>query len=121
MKQFTLIAAAAALLSALPALAQDAAPAEALPPAQTETLPPGGDAPVDQIAPIADVAPDGGSPDAVATDMACTFQTECTDAECAASGYEGRLTVTSMTSSRPSSVGRLSAACCRAVPAASRG
>ena len=91
---------AAALLLALPVFAppvfaQDAAPDEPLPPTKVEGLPPGGQAPVDQIPAIADVAPDDGSPDAVATDMACHFQTECVDAECAASGYQGRLTVTS--------------------------
>ncbi|MFD1797536.1 hypothetical protein FQV27_11745 [Paracoccus aurantiacus] len=92
--KFPLIA-AVALIAALPVFAQDAAPDEALPPAETDILPPGGDAPVDEIPPIADVAPDGGSPDATAIDMACTFETECNDAECASSGYQGRLTIIS--------------------------
>ena len=87
--------ATALTLSALPALAQDAAPNEALPPVETETLPPAGEAPVDEIAPISDVAPDGGVPDADAVRMGCTFQTECMDTECSASGYEGWMTVMS--------------------------
>ena len=86
---------AAACLLALPAHAQDAAPDEALPPAATEQLPPGGQAPVDQIPAISDVAPDGGQPDATATKMACQFKTQCVDATCAESGFAGHLTVIS--------------------------
>lgn len=85
----------AACLLALPAVAQDAAPNEPLPPTRVEGLPPGGQAPVDQIPAIADVAPDGGVPDAKAMEMACSFKTECVDTECAASGFAGRLTVIS--------------------------
>ncbi|NHF71822.1 hypothetical protein [Paracoccus xiamenensis] len=85
----------AAVLLALPVFAQDAAPDEPLPPTTVEDLPPGGQAPVDQIPAISDVAPDGGVPDATATAMSCSFQTECVDAECAESGFAGRLTVIS--------------------------
>ena len=87
--------AAAAMLCALPAFAQDAAPDEPLPPTTTDHLPPAGEAPVDQIAPIADVAPDDGAPDATATRMACTFTSQCTDGTCEPSGYTGTLTVMS--------------------------
>lgn len=87
--------AAAACLCALPAFAQDAPPDEPLPPAAATPLPPAGTAPVDEIAPISDVAPDGGAPDATATRMACTFTSQCVDATCEASGYHGTLTVMS--------------------------
>ena len=84
-----------AFLMALPAFAQDAPPDEALPPATTEQLPPGGQAPVDQIPAISDVAPDDGAPDATATKMACHFKTQCVDTKCAESGFAGKLTIIS--------------------------
>ena len=84
-----------AFLMALPAFAQDAPPDEPLPPVTTDNLPPGGQAPVDQIPAISDVAPDGGAPDATATKLACQFKTQCTDATCAESGFAGHLTVIS--------------------------
>lgn len=87
------LVALAALLAAAPAFAQDAAPDESLPPAAEAPLPPAGEAPVDEVAPISDVAPDGGAPDATATKLTCNFATECVDDECAASGYEGQLTI----------------------------
>lgn len=87
--------AAAAVLCALPAFAQDAAPDEPLPPATVEDLPPAGEAPVDEIAPISDVAPDGGVPDATATRLACSFTSQCIDGSCEESGYAGTLTVMS--------------------------
>ncbi|WP_313135296.1 hypothetical protein [Paracoccus jeotgali] len=64
--------------------------------AQTSDLPPAGAAPVDQIAPISDAAPmQDGTPDAESMTLDCTFQTECSDTDCAASDYGGRLTVIS--------------------------
>lgn len=87
---------AAALLLALPVHAQDAAPNEPLPPTATDHLPPAGEAPVDQIPAISDVAPDGGAPDATARTLNCTFSSQCTeDKGCAESGFAGRLTVIS--------------------------
>ncbi len=87
--------AATALLVALPAFAQDAAPDEALPPTTEEVLPPGGEAPVDQVPPISDVAPDGGEPDAMVSHLSCSFTQQCEDGTCAESGYAGSLIVMS--------------------------
>ncbi|MBA4490008.1 hypothetical protein [Paracoccus sp. S1E-3] len=84
-----------AFMMALPAFAQDAAPDEPLPPATTEQLPPGGQAPVDQIPAISDVAPDGGAPDATAMKMACHFKTQCVDTKCTETSFAGKLTIIS--------------------------
>lgn len=87
--------ATATVFCALPAFAQDAAPNEPLPPTTVEDLPPAGEAPVDAIAPISDVAPDGGMPDATATRLTCNFTSQCTDGACEESNYPGTLTVMS--------------------------
>ncbi|WBU65036.1 hypothetical protein [Paracoccus aerodenitrificans] len=73
---------------ALQAAAQQADPAGA--------LPPGGEAPVDEVPAISDAAPQSdGTPDATSVTLSCSFATECVDDECAATDYEGRLTIIS--------------------------
>lgn len=80
------------LVAALALTAGLAAPLSA----QTSDLPPAGAAPVDQIAPISDAAPmQDGTPDAQSMTFDCSFQTECSDTDCGASDYGGRLTVIS--------------------------
>ncbi|WBU55454.1 hypothetical protein [Paracoccus sediminicola] len=91
----THLIAATLLISALPALAQEAtAPAAQPETAPAETLPPAGEAPVDEIAPVSDAAPDAaGVPDAASARMECSFVSECIDDECAETEYGGTLTV----------------------------